>query len=738
MAKDKKEKGKKGGGLMGTDTRKPKHSLDTNRPSKGVANQRDAATTRRLKMYKQRAVRDKNGKLISQELQSKDLPSTRIQPDRRWFGNTRVVGQKQLEQFRTEMASKVNDSYTVLLREKKLPLQLLEDPEKKLKGKQVRSNLLATQPFKDTFGPNTKRKRPKLSVDNIAELSMQADERDEKFDEAAPEAEREQARRGPFEKGQSKRIWGELYKVLDSSDVIIQVLDARDPLGTRCRFLEQHIRKHLRHKHILLLLNKCDLVPSWVTKRWLHYLSRDFPTLAFHASITNPFGKGALLSLLRQLARLRSDKQAISVGFVGYPNVGKSSVINTLRTKKVCKTAPVPGETKIWQYITLMKRVFLIDCPGVVYNRTHDEESNIVLKGVVRVENLEDATEHVPTVLQRVKPEYLRRAYKLKEWSDCEDFLTQLAQKAGKLLKGGEPDLNTAARMVLYDWQRGKIPYFTLPPDYKPEEEQRLALAAEAAVDEETRAELPAPTNAVTEEDAQREAGVVPETAAAAAREANKLLSAAGRQQARSEIPVQDGYFMPDDERKEEQHEAGDGSELDLQGSDSGSESAGDDDGDDQGSQGQGSSSSSDEGESEGEQGAGTSGASGSDAEEQEALRQSSKGGRQRRKTGRARSAPLEQEASGSGRKTSDDGDEEGDDEDAGYGAGGLSWEAVLQCMQGGGDADATEEGAAGKKSGKRKLDVEVKEQQQQQQPSGKKNRKSKATSGKSKMATLE
>jgi hypothetical protein len=73
-----------------------------------------------------------------QDLQSKELPSTRIQPDRRWFGNTRVIGQKQLDQFREEMSTKVNDAYTVLLREKKLPLQLLEDPEKKLAGKQVR------------------------------------------------------------------------------------------------------------------------------------------------------------------------------------------------------------------------------------------------------------------------------------------------------------------------------------------------------------------------------------------------------------------------------------------------------------------------------------------------------------------------------------------------------------------------------------------------------------------------
>jgi ribosome biogenesis GTPase A len=76
-------------------------------------------------------------------------------------------------------------------------------------------------------------------------------------------------------------------------------------------------------------------VPAWVTKRWLGFLSKEYPTLAFHASITNPFGKGALLGLLRQLARLRSDKKYICVGFVGYPNVGKSSVINTLRTKKV-------------------------------------------------------------------------------------------------------------------------------------------------------------------------------------------------------------------------------------------------------------------------------------------------------------------------------------------------------------------------------------------------------------------
>jgi nuclear GTP-binding protein len=69
------------------------------------------------------------------------------------------------------------------------------------------------------------------------------------------------------------------------------VIDARDPMGTRCKFLEHHLKKNATHKHLLLLLNKCDLVPAWVTKGWLRVLSREYPTLAFHASVTNPFGK---------------------------------------------------------------------------------------------------------------------------------------------------------------------------------------------------------------------------------------------------------------------------------------------------------------------------------------------------------------------------------------------------------------------------------------------------------------
>lgn len=78
---------------------------------------------------------------------------------------------------------------------------------------------------------------------------------------------------------------------------------------------------------------------------------------------------------------------------------------------QVCNVAPVPGQTKVWQYVTLMKRVFLIDCPGVVYARdaaTRDD-AGMVLKGVVRIERLEDASEYIPELLRRVKTDYLVR-----------------------------------------------------------------------------------------------------------------------------------------------------------------------------------------------------------------------------------------------------------------------------------------------------------------------------------------
>lgn len=171
-----------------------------------------------------------------------------------------------------------------------------------------------------------------------------------------------------------------------------------------------------------------------------------------------------MIQLLRQFSSLHSDRKQISVGLIGYPNTGKSSIINTLRKKKVCTVAPIPGETKVWQYVTLMKRIYLIDCPGVVPPNQNDTEEDILLRGVCRVENVDNPEQYIPAVLRRVQPRHLERTYGIKEPQDAIDFLSRLARKGGRLLKGGEPDLDGVAKMVINDFLRGKTPWFTPPP----------------------------------------------------------------------------------------------------------------------------------------------------------------------------------------------------------------------------------------------------------------------------------
>ena len=197
---------------------------------------------------------------------------------------------------------------------------------------------------------------------------------------------------------------------------------------------------------------------------WVKTLSQEYPTLAFHASITNSFGKGSLIALLRQFAVLHADRKQISAGFIGYPNSGKSSIINTLRKKPVCKTAPIPGETKVWQYITLTRRIYLIDCPGVVPPNANDTPEDILLRGVVRVENVEYPAQYIQALLNRCERRHVERTYELKGYKDWEDFLDQLARKSGKLLKGGEADVDTVAKSVVNDFLRGRLPWFVAPP----------------------------------------------------------------------------------------------------------------------------------------------------------------------------------------------------------------------------------------------------------------------------------
>ncbi|CAH0729876.1 unnamed protein product, partial [Brenthis ino] len=451
------------------------HSMNPDRPTeglKGVGKPRTKGTIKRLQMYRNfKAKRDKTGKILTPAPFQGWLPSgtrARVEPNQKWFGNSRVISQSALQKFQEEFGAAVKNPYQVVMKPTNLPITLLNE-----KAKHARVHLLDTEGFDKTFGPKKQRKRVNLKFNDLETLSKAVEENAEKYDvNKDVDRVREDSgmkdgqREWIFGAGMSRRIWNELYKVIDSSDVLLQILDARDPMGTRSPYVEKFLREEKPHKHLIFILNKVDLVPNWVTQRWVAILSSEYPTIAFHASMTHPFGKGSLINLLRQFAKLHIDKKQISVGLIGYPNVGKSSVINTLRAKKVCKVAPIAGETKVWQYITLMRRIFLIDCPGIVYPSA-ETDTEKVLKGVVRVELVQNPEDYIEEVIKRVRKEYLTKTYKVEGWNTATEFLEKLAARTGKLLKKGEPDVSQVAKMVLNDWQRGKLPFYVAPEGFE-------------------------------------------------------------------------------------------------------------------------------------------------------------------------------------------------------------------------------------------------------------------------------
>ncbi|CAG8768469.1 13836_t:CDS:2, partial [Racocetra fulgida] len=125
-----------------------------------------------------------------------------------------VIGQKQLEDFRESLGTKVNDPYQVLLRQNKLPMSLLIDP-----AKISRMHMVDTEPFSDTFGPKAQRKRPKLNVGSLEDLVNSTSQSLEHYEEKNDQSLL------------SNKITDWIDEARDnSSDVVIHVLDARDPI----------------------------------------------------------------------------------------------------------------------------------------------------------------------------------------------------------------------------------------------------------------------------------------------------------------------------------------------------------------------------------------------------------------------------------------------------------------------------------------------------------------------------
>ncbi|XP_009697207.1 PREDICTED: guanine nucleotide-binding protein-like 3, partial [Cariama cristata] len=289
-----------------------------------------------------------------------------------------------------------------------------------------------------------------------------------------------------LDKNSKKSFCRELKKVIEASDVVLEVLDARDPMGCRCPQLEQLVTCSGGDKKLLLVLNKIDLVPKENVEKWLNYLKKEFPTVAFKSATmmkdrtmpeqftkrrarvglvgtTQSFGSKCLLKLLQEYGKTQN--KAIQVGVVGFPNVGKSSIINSLKGVRACNVGLARGVTKSMQIVHVDKQTKMLDSPSIIADPSNSVLA-LALRSIIDTEDSgsADVLEGVDAILNHCSKQQVMMHYSIPDFRNTEEFLTILAQKRGMLKKGGVPDTENIAKLLLCDWTGAKISYHSQPP----------------------------------------------------------------------------------------------------------------------------------------------------------------------------------------------------------------------------------------------------------------------------------
>ncbi|XP_047048572.1 GTPase LSG1-1-like [Lolium rigidum] len=336
----------------------------------------------------------------------------------------------------------------------------------------------------------------------------------------------------PFEKNID--IWRQLWRVVERSDLLVMVVDARDPLFYRCPDLEVYAKEIDEHKRTMLLVNKADLLPLNIRKRWADYFKKHdilhvfWSAKAATAKLegkmsdghsgedsvsldmdTKVYGRDELLMRLQTEAKsivaqrktstvkqgheassdsVSSTAKHVVVGFVGYPNVGKSSTINALVGQKKTGVTHTPGKTKHFQTLIISEELMLCDCPGLVFPSFSSSRHEMVSCGVLPIDRMTKHRDAIQVVADRVPRDVLEQTYKItlpkpKAYESqsrpptAAELLRAYCMSRGHVGHGGLPNETRAARQILKDYIDGKIPHYELPPGDEMEQRETTSAA---------------------------------------------------------------------------------------------------------------------------------------------------------------------------------------------------------------------------------------------------------------------
>ena len=260
----------------------------------------------------------------------------------------------------------------------------------------------------------------------------------------------------PGHMGKSHEKMVELIKKID---IVIEVLDARLPISSSNHQLEEMRRQ----KPCIKLLNKSDLADPQITREWVRFFEkqsgvRAIPMMAKQHADTKP-----LLKLCRDMVPKRGNPGfPVRAMVVGIPNVGKSTLINTLAGKSIAKVGDKPAITTMTQKIDLHNGIIISDTPGILWPNMDDQQGayRLAASGAIGAGALDytNVGFFAAEYMMKRYPELLKTRYKLTELpGETHELMEAIGRRLGCLITGGQIDIHRAAEAFLRELRAAKV-----------------------------------------------------------------------------------------------------------------------------------------------------------------------------------------------------------------------------------------------------------------------------------------